>query len=371
MEEGFVKTSKGILSRIQSKRPSGLKVLRYGWPSLAVMAEVLSSEEEQPEVEAVAGKPPASKTQTEVPKEPKEVQEAKVPPSRKRPATEPLPYGWVRKASKTKKGAYYYANILTGKTQVNRPGPRTASASGHRQRANRSERLEVSGSAPAVSEELRQRQAEHDAAAEAELEEVKRKAAERRAAQKAMETAPDDEGSEESGSADDENVTGEACSFSASGWYQTRQSLRPEDVTKWKQEEELREKKQAEREEKERLSWPAASELPPVPRVLQPCLDVLKDGKWVERHVLGSDKQRWTLGRAVGEVDFPMNHSTISRQHAALTRGGGGIYLVDQSVHGVQVDAQRIEKNLRVLLKNGAMIKFGASTRLYVYHEPT
>ena len=59
------------------------------------------------------------------------------------------------------------------------------------------------------------------------------------------------------------------------------------------------------------------------------------------------------------------------RQHAALTRGGAGIYLVDQSVHGVQVDTQRIEKNLRVLLKNGAMIKFGASTRLYVYHEPT
>jgi len=76
---------------------------------------------------------------------------------------------------------------------------------GHRQRANRSERLEVSGSAPAVSEELRQRhacgmrvpilvpfiaaehsnlsrtgrQAEHDAAAEAELEEVKRKAGQR------------------------------------------------------------------------------------------------------------------------------------------------------------------------------------------------
>ena len=52
-------------------------------------------------------------------------------------------------------------------------------------------------------------------------------------------------------------------------------------------------------------------------------------------------------------------------------QSGAGIYLVDQSVHGVQVDAQRIEKNLRVLLKNGAMIKFGASTRLYVNHEPT
>ena len=63
-----------------------------------VMAEVLSSEEEQQEVqgshiitedppmivvnprqqvEAVAGKPPASRRQTEVPREPKEVQETR------------------------------------------------------------------------------------------------------------------------------------------------------------------------------------------------------------------------------------------------------------------------------------------------------
>ena len=41
-----------------------------------------------------------------------------------------------------------------------------------------------------------------------------------------------------------------------------------------------------------------------------------EDGKWVDRHVLGSDKQRWTLGRAAGEVDFPMNHTTISRPRA-------------------------------------------------------
>ncbi|CAE7397700.1 unnamed protein product [Symbiodinium natans] len=293
------------------------------------MAEVVSSDEEGEQVKEVGTKIPVS---TQEPKEARLVRraqkEAKVPPNRKRPAHEPLPYGWVRKASKTKKGAYYYAHILTGKTQVNRPGPRATA--GKRPRAERAERAPPPQPIP---EEVRQRQAEHDAAAEAELEEVKRK--------------------EESGSDDDnENVTGE-------------------DLTKWKQEEELREKKQAEREEKDRLSWPAASELPPVPRVLQPCLDVLKDGKWVDRHVLGSDKQRWTLGRAAGEVDFPMNHTTISRQHAALTRGGAGIYLVDQSVHGVQVNAQRIEKNLRVLLKDGAMVKFGASSRLYVYHEPT
>ena len=40
-----------------------------------------------------------------------------------------------------------------------------------------------------------------------------------------------------------------------------------------------------------------------------------QDDKWVERHTLSSSRQRWTLGRAVGEVDFVMNHPSISRRN--------------------------------------------------------
>ena len=40
-----------------------------------------------------------------------------------------------------------------------------------------------------------------------------------------------------------------------------------------------------------------------------------QDDKWVERHTLSSSRQRWTLGRAVGEVDFVMNHPSISRRY--------------------------------------------------------
>lgn len=137
-------------------------------------------------------------------------------------------------------------------------------------------------------------------------------------------------------------------------------------------------------------TWPRVSELPPVPTVTDPCLDILKDrcaekrrfvgsakmwevgswpretaqkklyiamlnfpwlplhndwgipksafwrlkglhvgsssllfgqdDKWVERHTLSSSRQRWTLGRAVGEVDFVMNHPSISRRYRENSR---------------------------------------------------
>lgn len=138
-------------------------------------------------------------------------------------------------------------------------------------------------------------------------------------------------------------------------------------------------------------TWPRVSELPPVPTVTDPCLDILKDrcaekrrfvgsakmwevgswpretaqkklyiamlnfpwlplhndwgipksafwrlkglhvgsssllfgqdDKWVERHTLSSSRQRWTLGRAVGEVDFVMNHPSISRRYRKIHGG--------------------------------------------------
>lgn len=49
----------------------------------------------------------------------------------------------------------------------------------------------------------------------------------------------------------------------------------------------------------------------------------------------------------------------FDRQHASLSRGSAGIYLTDlNSGHGIFVEGQRIEKNVRVLLKNGVGIRF-------------
>eukprot|EP00434_Breviolum_minutum_P015389 symbB.v1.2.013559.t1/scaffold952.1/size217748/17 len=229
------------------------------------------------------------------------------------------------------------------KTQVQRPGPKIA-------RGNREPATGKEETPKMPPEDSQQRQAEYEAA-EAELEAAKRQAAERRAAQKAM-VDPDPEDSEKSDSEGSEDSTAE--------------KVTGEDFAKWKAQEEQREKREVQLK-----TWPRVSELPPVPTVTDPCLDILKDDKWVERHTLSSSRQRWTLGRAVGEVDFVMNHPSISRQHASLSRGSAGIYLTDlNSGHGIFVEGQRIEKNVRVLLKNGVGIRFGTSTRLYYYHEP-
>lgn len=283
----------------------------------------------------------------------------------------PLPQGWVRKQSKTKKGAYYYANFLTGKTQVDWPGGPLPPDSRGGPRSSRpgedpaEKALRVEKAAQKRKEETLRR-ADEAAAREAELEEVKRKAAERRAArEKAVANSL---------AAEEEQEQDKAGSRSASGSSEEEEeeeAVTQAELQKWKEVEQQREEREA-KAKRQRLVADGSEKLPPLPTLVQQaCLDVLKDGAWVDRHELAPDKQRWTLGRGTDQVDFPMNHNSISRQHAALTRGAAGTFILDlNSSHGVQVNGQKIAKNVSVNLKNGARIKFGSSSRLYVYHEP-
>ena len=64
---------------------------------------------------------------------------------------------------------------------------------------------------------------------------------------------------------------------------------------------------------------------------------------------------------------FVLQHSRrFDRQHASLSRGSAGIYLTDlNSGHGIFVEGQRIEKNIRVLLKNGVGIRFSNLQRCF------
>jgi len=280
-----------------------------------------------------------------------------------RPSEHPLPYGWVRKQSKSKKGAVYYANILTGKTQVERPGgtaqkkPGASRSDGARSQMQRQGKKETEEQKQRrlEEEEKRRNQAVQEAKiAEAELEEVKRKAAERRAAQKALEENPAE--------AQDKDENEEESSDSS------KSDENKEDIERWKQEEKQREDREAKRARTDEHAAEIA-----VPKVQFRCLDVIKDGAFVERHALSGDKQRWTVGRSQDQVDFLCAHSSVSRVHAELVAGGGaGIFVKDlASGHGVFVDGSRIEKNVHVQLKHGMALRFGASSRTYVYHEPS
>eukprot|EP00927_Polykrikos_kofoidii_P059405 TRINITY_DN54563_c0_g1_i1.p1 TRINITY_DN54563_c0_g1~~TRINITY_DN54563_c0_g1_i1.p1 ORF type:complete len:707 (+),score=133.41 TRINITY_DN54563_c0_g1_i1:171-2291(+) len=117
---------------------------------------------------------------------------------------------------------------------------------------------------------------------------------------------------------------------------------------------------------------------PKVPRIPEPsdsvaasCFDVFKCGACVGRHVLSGAKQAWTLGRAPELVDLVLNHESISRKHAVITRRGMFMFLCDLgSAHGTVVDGHSLGKHVPVRLGRGANIRFGASTRVYMYREP-
>eukprot|EP00933_Yihiella_yeosuensis_P002800 TRINITY_DN10487_c0_g2_i2.p1 TRINITY_DN10487_c0_g2~~TRINITY_DN10487_c0_g2_i2.p1 ORF type:complete len:347 (+),score=108.96 TRINITY_DN10487_c0_g2_i2:42-1082(+) len=341
------------------------------------MASVcLSSDEEDKPPVTVSAKTSAEKAPT---KRPPDGSSGPTTTAQKRKHAEQdlsLPYGWIRKESKSKKGAWYYANIVTGKTQVERPGSRPASQSAKVQ-PPRVEREEVAKK-KAEEEEVRRKKAEEE---EKELEEVKRQAAERRAAREkaiadaaAAAAAEEDsailaaeaDGAKASPDQDQKNSSDSSDSDSSA-------EMTKEELQKWKEAEEKREKKEAERlAKRQRMEQGIEEPLPSdIPKVEELCLDIIKDDAWVERHSLTGEKQRWVLGRAKDQVDFQLNHTSISRQHAAISRGGAGMFIMDlNSAHGVTVGGKKIPKMARVQLKPGTRIQFGASTRTYVYQEP-
>jgi hypothetical protein len=65
---------------------------------------------------------------------------------------------------------------------------------------------------------------------------------------------------------------------------------------------------------------------------------------------------------------YTLDHPTVSRLHAALVHGQGGVlYVVDLgSSHGTFLGGVRLESYCPVLLENGKMVSFGLSSRRYV-----
>mmetsp|Transcript_33667 Transcript_33667/g.96666 ORF Transcript_33667/g.96666 Transcript_33667/m.96666 type:complete len:397 (+) Transcript_33667:87-1277(+) len=167
------------------------------------------------------------------------------------------------------------------------------------------------------------------------------------------------------------------------------EAVTKEDIERWRIEEEQRElEERARREEAERLERELAAkqveeeegEQPELADNSEasaceggdgdPCLDVMKDGAWVERHVLCSSKKRWLLGRAANSVDIPMQHDSVSRQHAALIRRGDTIYVADLgSAHGSTLNGAPLQSEVPTKLSAGDRLVFGASTRTYIYRD--
>lgn len=71
--------------------------------------------------------------------------------------------------------------------------------------------------------------------------------------------------------------------------------------------------------------------------------------------------------------DFVLEHPTISRFHAVLQfKRSGEAFLYDLgSTHGTFINKSQVKKKVYVELQVGAIIRFGQSSRLYIFQGPT
>ncbi|XP_050380025.1 uncharacterized protein LOC126797437 [Argentina anserina] len=100
-------------------------------------------------------------------------------------------------------------------------------------------------------------------------------------------------------------------------------------------------------------------------------LEVLKDGAIVDQFDV-YEKGAYMFGR-VDLCDFVLEHPTISRFHAVLQfNTSGDAYLYDLgSTHGTSVNKKQVSKKVYVDLHVGDVIRFGHSSRLYIFQGPS
>ncbi|KAG5624101.1 hypothetical protein H5410_009319 [Solanum commersonii] len=107
----------------------------------------------------------------------------------------------------------------------------------------------------------------------------------------------------------------------------------------------------------------------------RPChqfyLEVLKDGSIIDKFDVHK-KGAYMFGR-VDLCDFVLEHPTISRFHAVLQfKGNGNAYVYDLgSTHGTFVNKKEVKKRVFVDLHVGDVLRFGQSSRLYIFEGPT
>ncbi|XP_051202368.2 uncharacterized protein [Lolium perenne] len=100
-------------------------------------------------------------------------------------------------------------------------------------------------------------------------------------------------------------------------------------------------------------------------------LEVIKSGQSFQKLDV-SKKGAYMFGR-VDLCDFVLDHPSISRFHAVLQfRNDGEVFLYDLgSTHGSSINKTQIKKKLYTKIHVGDIIRFGQSSRLYLFQGPS
>ncbi|XP_028966649.1 nuclear inhibitor of protein phosphatase 1 [Galendromus occidentalis] len=100
-------------------------------------------------------------------------------------------------------------------------------------------------------------------------------------------------------------------------------------------------------------------------------LDVTKEEKFIQKLMI-DEKKCYLFGRNADICDFPVEHQSCSRVHAALVyhKHLDRAFLVDLgSTHGTYIGKVRLEAQKPTQLPLDSKFHFGASTRIYVLRE--
>ncbi|KAG0056975.1 Kanadaptin [Gryganskiella cystojenkinii] len=95
--------------------------------------------------------------------------------------------------------------------------------------------------------------------------------------------------------------------------------------------------------------------------------EVIKNGLVVER-IMVPEKEFLVVGR-LPMCDLEMEHPSLSRYHAVIQfKSNGQCYIYDlNSSHGTKLNKSKIPPGMHVSLKPGDQLRFGESTRIYLF----
>jgi len=136
------------------------------------------------------------------------------------------------------------------------------------------------------------------------------------------------------------------------------------DLRRKAEAERLRRETEAKNQKNQRIQEPSD-------HIEAPCFDVFKGGERIGRFILSPTQKTWTIGRCP-PVDIRAGHETVSRKHAQVNRQGCFTFMQDLgSAHGTILNGQKLVKNTLERLCSGDNLRFGCSSRIYVYREPS
>lgn len=101
-------------------------------------------------------------------------------------------------------------------------------------------------------------------------------------------------------------------------------------------------------------------------------MEIIKEGRSIGEEDLNTGKTHYIAGRQPDLCDIQLDHPSISREHAAIVISSDScLFIVDlKSAQKTSVNKKDLEPNNYERLFVGDVIRFGASTRMFVVQGP-